>query len=133
MPAAAVCLPPWVDMEASGDSMTTKAAIDPVVQREGLLNSARLYLGNGDRRAPLASPLYADLAGLPALLIQVGESEVLLDDSKRLVERAKRCGVEVSLEVWPEMIHVWQLFAAILPEAQQAIEHIGAFIRAHVR
>ena len=133
MPAAAVCLSPWVDMEASGDSMTTKAAIDPVVQREGLLNNAKLYLGNGHRRAPLVSPLYADLAGLPPLLIQVAESEVLLDDSKRLAGRAKRCGVQVSLEVWPEMVHVWQLFAAILPEAQQAIEHIGAFIRAHVR
>ena len=129
MPAAAVCLSPWVDMEATGDSMTTKAAIDPVVQREGLLNNAKLYLGNGDRRAPLVSPLYADLTDLPPLLIQVGESEVLLDDSKRLAERAKRCGVDVSLEVWPEMIHVWQLFAAVLPEAQQAIDHIGAFIR----
>ena len=112
--------------------MTTKAAIDPVVQREGLLNNAKLYLGKGDRRAPLVSPLYADLTGLPPLLIQVGESEVLLDDSKRLAERSKRYGVDVSLEVWPEMIHVWQLFAAVLPEAQQAIEHIGAFIRAHV-
>jgi acetyl esterase/lipase len=129
MPAAAVCLSPWVDMEATGDSMTTKAAIDPVVQREGLLNNAKLYLGNGDRRASLVSPLYADLTDLPPLLIQVGESEVLLDDSKRLAERAKRCGVDVSLEVWPEMIHVWQLFAAVLPEAQQAIDHIGAFIR----
>ena len=132
MAAAAVCLSPWVDMEATGDSMTTKAAIDPVVQREGLLNNAKLYLDNGDRRRPLVSPLYADLAGLPPLLIQVGESEVLLDDSQRLSERAKRCGVGVSLEVWPEMIHVWQLFAAILPEARQAIERIGAFIRAHV-
>jgi monoterpene epsilon-lactone hydrolase len=132
MPAAAVCLSPWVDMEATGDSMTTKAAIDPVVQREGLLNNAKLYLGNGDRRAPLVSPLYADLTDLPPLLIQVGESEVLLDDSKRLAERAKRCGVDVSLEVWPEMIHVWQLFAAVLPEAQQAIDHIGAFIRARL-
>ena len=99
---------------------------------KGLLNNAKLYLDNGDRRRPLVSPLYADLAGLPPLLIQVGESEVLLDDSQRLTERAKRCGVEVSLEVWPEMIHVWQLFAAILPEARQAIERIGAFIRAHV-
>src|SRR6516164_9906712 len=132
MPAAAVCLSPWVDMEATGGSITTKAAVDPVNQRQGLLNNAKRYLGNGDRRAPLVSALYADLTGLPPLLIQVGESEVLLDDSKRLAERARRYGVNVNLEVWPEMIHVWQLFAAVLPEAQHAIEQIGAFIRAKV-
>jgi acetyl esterase/lipase len=129
LPAAVVCLSPWVDMEATGDSMTTKATIDPVNQREGLLNNAKIYLGDGDRKAPLVSPLYADLTGLPPLLIQVGESEVLLDDSKRLAERASRYGVNVNLEVWPQMIHVWQLFAAVLPEARGAIEHIGAFIR----
>ena len=132
MPAAAVCFSPWVDMEATGDSITTKAAVDPVNQREGLLTNAKRYLGNADRKTPLASPLYADLTGLPPLLIQVGESEVLLDDSKRLAERAKRYGVDVHLEVWPEMIHVWQLFTAVLPEAQQAIEQTGAFIRAHM-
>ena len=87
---------------------------------------------NGDRKAPLVSPLYADLTNLPPLLIQVGESEVLLDDSKRLAERAKRYGVDVNLEIWPEMIHVWQLFAAVLPEAQQGIGHLGAFIRKHL-
>ena len=129
LPAAAVCLSPWVDMEATGDSIATKAAIDPVNQRDGLLNNAKRYLGDVDRKAPLVSPLYADLTDLPPLLIQVGESEVLLDDSKRLAERARRYGVNVNLEVWPEMIHVWQLFAAVLPEARGAIEHIGAFIR----
>ena len=112
--------------------MRTNAAIDPVVQREGLLNNAKLYLGNGNRRAPLVSPLYADLTGLPPLLIQVGGSEVLLDDSKRLAEQAKAYAVDASLEVWPEMTHVWQLFANVLPEARQAIEHIGTFISAHV-
>jgi acetyl esterase/lipase len=132
LPAAAVCLSPWVDMEATGGSMRTNAAIDPVVQREGLLNNAKLYLGNGNRRAPLVSPLYADLTGLPPLLIQVGGSEVLLDDSKRLAEQAKAYAVDASLEVWPEMTHVWQLFANVLPEARQAIEHIGTFISAHV-
>ena len=132
LPAAAVCLSPWVDMEASGASMTSKASVDPVVNREGLLNSASLYLGGRDRRTPQAAPLYANLNGLPPLLIQVGESEVLRDDSKRLAERAKKYGVDVKLEVWPEMIHVWQLFAAVLPEAQQAIDHIGAFVRGHM-
>jgi len=88
MPAAAVCLSPWVDTEATGGTMRMKAAIDPVNRREGILNNAKLYLGNGDRTSPLASPLYADLTSLPPLLIQVGESEVLLDDSKRLAEQA---------------------------------------------
>jgi acetyl esterase/lipase len=83
-----------------------------------LLSNAELYLGNSGRRAPLVSPLYADLTGLPPLLIQIGEPEVLLDDSKCLAVRARSYGVDASPEVWPEMLHVWQLFAAALPEAQ---------------
>ena len=111
--------------------MTTKAKEDPVVQREMLLGMAKLYLGQQDPRTPLAAPLYADLRGLPPLLIQVGSAETLLDDSTRVTERAKAAGVKVDLEVWDEMIHVWQLFASILPEGQQAIERIGKFIREH--
>ena len=84
-------------------------------------------------RTPLASPLYADLRGLPPLLMQVGDSEVLLDDSTRVAEKVRAVGGEVTLEVWPEMIHVWQSFAGILPEGQQAIERIGQFLRAHAR
>ena len=129
MPAAAVCLSPWVDMEGTGESMTTKAQVDPVVQKEGLVGMAKSYLGDKDPRSPLAAPLYANLEGLPPLLIQVGSAETLLDDSNRITERAKAAGVIASLEVWDDMVHVWQLFAAILPEGQQAIERIGKFIR----
>jgi monoterpene epsilon-lactone hydrolase len=75
--------------------------------------------------------LYADLKGLPPLLVQVGTSEILLDDSLRLAERAKAAGVAVTLEPWEGMIHVWQLFAPMLPEGQQAIERIGEFVRQH--
>jgi len=129
LPAAGVCLSPWVDMEGIGASMTTKAQIDPMVQKEGLLGMAKLYLNGKDPRSPLAAPLYADLKGLPPLLIHVGEAETLLDDSTRLAERAKAAGVKVSMEVWPEMVHVWHLFASVLPEGQQAIEGIGKFVR----
>jgi monoterpene epsilon-lactone hydrolase len=131
LPAAGVCLSPWVDLEGQGDSMTTRAKADPVVQREGLAGMAQAYLAGKDPRTPLAAPLYADLKGLPPLLIQVGDSETLLDDSNRIAARARAAGVEVKLEVWPEMIHVWQLFASFLPEGQEAVEGIGKFIREH--
>ena len=129
MPAAGVCMSAWVDLEGTGESMTTKAEEDPIVQKEMLEFMAQLYLGDRDRKTPLASPLYADLRGLPPLLIQVGSAETLLDDSTRLAERAKAAGVEVDLQVWDDMIHVWHMFAAVLPEGQQAIEQIGEFIR----
>ncbi|MBI3798128.1 MAG: alpha/beta hydrolase [Deltaproteobacteria bacterium] len=132
LPAAGVCLSPWADMEGVGASMTSKAKEDPVVQKEGLLGMAKLYLGGADPKTPLAAPLHADLRGLPPLLIQVGSAETLLDDSTRVAERAKMAGVKVDLEVWNEMIHVWQLFAPILPEGQEAIEKIGKFIRGHI-
>jgi acetyl esterase/lipase len=131
LPAAAVCLSPWVDMEALGESMVTKAKADPTVTREGLLKMAKAYLGDADPRTPLAAPLYANLRGLPPLLIQVGGAEALLDDAVRLAERAKAAGVDVILEPWDDMIHVWQAFAYMLPEGQQAIDRIGEFIRLH--
>jgi monoterpene epsilon-lactone hydrolase len=129
LPGAGVCMSPWVDLEETGESMTTRAKADPVVQREGLIGMAQAYLGGKDARTPLASPLYADLKGLPPLLIQVGDAETLLDDSTRIAERARAAGIKVTLEVWPEMIHVWQLFASFLPEGQEAVEGIGKFIR----
>jgi monoterpene epsilon-lactone hydrolase len=132
LPGALVCISPWVDLAVTGASMETKAVEDPVVSREMLLGWAKLYLGERDPRTPLASPLYADLRGLPPLLIQVGSAEALLDDSIRLAGRASAAGVSTTLEVWPEMIHVWQSFAAILPEGRQAIERIGEFVRAHL-
>ncbi len=132
IPGAGVCLSPWVDMEGIGKSMESKAAIDPVVQREGLLGMAAAYLGGQNPRSPLAAPLYADLKGLPPLLIQVGEAETLLDDSTRLADRAKTAGVSATLEVWPEMIHVWQMFASFLPEGQQAVDGIGGFLKEHI-
>jgi len=131
LPAAAVCLSPWVDFEGLGESMKTRAHVDPIASAEGTRLLAQAYLAGKDLRTPLAAPLYADLKGLPPLLIQVGDHETLLDDSNRVAARARAAGVKVTLEVWPEMIHVWQLFASFLPEAQEAIEVIGKFIREH--
>jgi len=131
LPAVGACLSPWVDMEGKGESMTTRAKADPVVQREGLAGMAQAYLAGKDPRTPLASPLHADLKGLPPLLIQVGDAETLLDDSTRIAARARAAGVQVKLEVWPEMIHVWQLFASFLPEGQEAVEGIGKYIHQH--
>jgi monoterpene epsilon-lactone hydrolase len=131
LPAAAVAVSPWVDMEAVGESMVSKAAADPLLQRDMLLEMARIYLGNTDPHTPLASPIHADLTGLPPLLIQVGTAEVLHDDAKRLAERAESAGVEVVLEPWEDMIHMWPAFAAMLPEGQQAIDRIGEFVQKH--
>lgn len=129
LPAAGVCLSPWIDLEGVGESMVTKADLDPMVQADGLRKMAALYLGSHHPRTPLAAPLYADLRGLPPLLVQVGTAETLLDDSIRLAERARAADVDVTLEQWEDMIHVFQCFAAMLPEAQQAIERIGEYLR----
>ena len=129
LPAAGVCLSPWVDMEGIGDSMTAKADVDPMVRKEGLVRMAGLYLDGADPRTPLAAPLYADLSGLPPLLIHVGTAETLLDDSTRLCERARAAGVDVTYESWDDMIHVWHIFAPLLPEGQQAVERVGEYVR----
>jgi monoterpene epsilon-lactone hydrolase len=131
LPAAAVCLSPWVDLEGLGESMTTRAETDPMVQHDSLVQSAKAYLGDAHPRTPLAAPLYADLRGLPPLLIQASTAETLLDDSIRLAQRAKAAGVDVVLELWDDMIHVWQFCASMLPEGQQAIDRIGEFVRKH--
>ena len=131
LPSAAVCLSPWVDLEGTGESYETKADVDPMVTREDISINAKRYAGEADLRAPLISPLYAELRGLPPMLIQVGTSEVLLDDSTRLAECARAAGVDVALEPWDDMIHVFQFFASMLPEGRQAIDRIGEFIREH--
>jgi monoterpene epsilon-lactone hydrolase len=131
LPAAGICLSPWVDLECLGESMVTKGEIDPMATREGTLMLAKAYLRDTDPRTPLASPLYADLTGLPPLLIQVGTAEILFDDATRLANRARAAGVDVILEPWEDMIHMWHFFAAILREGQEAIDRIGEFIRQH--
>lgn len=133
MPAAGVPISALVDMEATGDSMVSRAAADPMVDPAGIPAMVSAYVGpGGDRRHPLASPLHADLSGLPPLLIHVGDAEVLLDDSVRLAERTKAAGVDTTLEVWPEMVHVWHLSAGFVPEADEAVARIAAFLRPYL-
>jgi epsilon-lactone hydrolase len=132
LPAAAVCISPWVDLTCSAGSYARNAAADPIVRAGLIAEMARAYLAGADPKTPLASPLYADLRGLPPLLIQVGSDEVLLDDATGLAQRGRAAGVETTLEVAPRMVHVWHWFLPMLDEAQTAIDGIGAFVNARV-
>ena len=129
-PAGAAVFSPWVDLTVSGESATGKAAVDPALTPEALRARARDYLGAADPTAPTASPIFADLTGLAPLLIQVGSHEILLDDAVRLAARAGAGDVPVQLQVWPEVPHVFQGFAAMLDEAGAALDSAAAFIRA---
>jgi epsilon-lactone hydrolase len=129
LPAAAVALSPWTDLALTGASLRENAAADPMLKAEQAPILVAHYLGGADPKHPYASPLYGDPAGLPPTLIQVGSDEILRDDAVRMAERMRAAGCRVELEVWPRMPHVWQLFARIVPEAWQAVERIGAFIR----
>jgi len=128
LPAAAVCLSPWTDLAFSGETWKSKAAVDLVIYAYKELEFAAMYLGGLDPKTPLASPLYANLKGLPPLLVQVGTDEVLLSDSTRLVDRAKEAGVDAVLDEWEKMQHVWQFAAGFIPEGRRAIAGIGEFI-----
>jgi acetyl esterase/lipase len=132
LPIAAVTISPWADLEMTGGSMTTKADADPMINRERLKDSADAYLNGVDARTPLASPIYADLKGLPPLFIHVGGRETLLDDAHRLAERARSDGVDVTIEVEDEMIHVWHLFVGITPESEEGVNRVAKFLRAYL-
>ena len=127
LPACAVTFSPWADLALEGASMDERDAIDPMVHRPGIQQMADWYLAGQDPRHPLASPIHADLAGLPPLLIQVGTAETLYDDAVRLAIRAIEGGIAVTFEPWRDLFHVFQLFG-MLPEAQQAVRAAGAFI-----
>ena len=128
LPAAAVLFSPWTDLAVTGRSIIDNDAVDPLFFGAWIARQPRHYLGDTLATNPLASPVYADLSGLPPLLIQVGDSEVLLDDSRRVAENAARSGVDVKLRVWHGVPHGWQIFAPILPEGRTALREAGAFI-----
>ena len=127
LPAAALCLSPWFDLTLRGDSIQTQAAADPVLDAASLGRYARAYAADAPLEHPLISPLYADLRGLPPLLIQVGTTEILLDDATRLAEAAREAGVAVTLQTWEGLFHVFQM-ASFLPETQEALVNIAAFL-----
>lgn len=128
-PAAAVLLSPWVDLTLSGESVTTKAAADPALGATTIRRRIADYVDPAAVADPRVSPLFADLTGLPPLLIQVGSNEILLDDATRLAARAAAADVAVTLEVTPDVPHVFQAFAGLLDEADAALDRIGAFVR----
>lgn len=132
LPAAAMLLSPWTDLEGTGESLRSVGWKDPMLNKGIIFKMAASYLGGADARDPLASPVYADLKGLPPLLIQVGTCEILLDDARRLARRAEEAGVSVTLEVWEGMFHVWQFFCPLAPESRKAMENIGRFYRERV-
>jgi len=132
LPAAALTLSPWVDLEVIGESCRTVGWRDPMVSAGILKKYTRMYMGGKDPRDPLASPIYADLTGLPPLLIHVGTCEVLLDDARRLAAKAEKDGVAVELDVCDGMFHVFQFFSPVVPESKDAIQRLGRFYREKV-
>ena len=132
LPAAAVCMSPWTDLTLSGASLQANKDSDPMVSATTLGRMADAYLGELDRRSPTASPLFADLTGLPPLMLQVGSGELLVDDAHRFAKGAWEAGVDVTLDVWDDVFHVWQAYADLLPEASDAIAQIGAFVDQHL-
>jgi len=134
LPAAGVSISPWLDLECSGASMKSKAETDLALSRDELLHAGRLYRGatTGDGRGGQLAPLNADLSGLAPLLVQVGSSEILLDDATRLAARAGAADVSTRLEIWPNMPHVWHLFGFMLSEGRDAIQNAGDFLKTHM-
>ncbi|MEZ0122354.1 MAG: alpha/beta hydrolase [Candidatus Reddybacter sp.] len=131
LPAGAVCISPWADLTFTGDSMIVKDKVDAMLSRDSLSWFAGLYLAGQDAADPKASPIFADLSGLPPLLIQVGSNEVLLDDAIRLNKAMKKAGGDATLEVWDGQMHVWHLMATIVPEGKHAVNVIGSFVKTH--
>jgi len=125
LPSCAVLLSPWTDLEATHDDVTD----DPMLDAGRLKQSADMYLAGADARSPLASPVYGDLSGLPPMLVHVAADEMLVGDSERVVERARQRGVDVTFEAVPGMFHVWHIFAGYVPESDDAVAKVGAFLR----
>jgi phosphinothricin tripeptide acetyl hydrolase len=132
-PAAGVCLSPWVDLTQSSSSYETRAGADPLVSKDGLDLMAAAYAAGTTVYEPLVSPLFADLAGLPPLLVQVGDAEVLLDDALALRDTARAAGVDVTCDHWPDMVHVFQAFPPeLMAQADESIAKVGTFLRQHL-
>jgi acetyl esterase/lipase len=128
MPCGAALISPWTDLALTGESFRTKEHVDPLINPNILGAFAQKYIGDDISINPFISPLYANLDGLPPILIQVGGNELLLDDSTRLAKKLKKAGCNVELEIWDNMFHVWHYLGGLVPEAQSAINIIGNFV-----
>ncbi len=133
LPSAGILFSPWTDLAVTGGTIESNDGLDPMFCGAAIGRAAKLYVGDTDPTHPYLSPLYADLSGLPALLIQASSTEVLLDDARRIADRACAAGVSVEYEVWAKMPHVWQLWTPFVPEARQALDRAAQFVRAHAR
>ena len=130
LPAAIMPMSPWYDMEMQGDSLDSNEPTDALVNRAILEDMAGMFLADADAQTdPLANPLYADLEGLPPMLIHVGGAETLLDDSRQFATQAEDAGVDVTVEVEPEMQHVYPFLAGRAPEGDRAVERMGEWVR----
>ena len=129
LPAGATLLSPYTDLLATGASLELNSVSCVMFDATAIRRAAAIYLAGQDGAAPLASPLYGDLAGFPPLHIQVSDSEVLRDDSLRLAERLDQAGVEVQLDIWRGQPHVWPIFYPLLPEAARSLDAMAAFAR----
>ena len=130
MPSCATTFSPWVDLEGTGDSAVPGAVDDPMVSPEALHEMAAHYAGGDDLRNPLVSPLHANLSGLPPQLVFVGTREILRDDAIRIVDNAQSVGVDASLEIGSELIHVWPVFP--MPEAAESLARVSEFANRHM-
>jgi monoterpene epsilon-lactone hydrolase len=130
LPAAGIGLSPWLDLGTTGASYDDRAKLDPYIDKEAVMDWAQRYLGDTHYTHPLASPVYSDPAGLPPILIQVGTHELLHDDAIMFAEKAAAAGVDVELEIWEDMFHVWHAFAGFMPEADMALDNIAKFVHA---
>lgn len=128
LPAGAVLLAPWLDLAMTGESMASRRAVDFILTPEHLRQGALAYAGGRSLDDPLLSPLYGDLSGLPPLLVQVGDDDLLVDDAVRFVNEANEAGAEVRFDVWGDMPHVFQAFDGIVPEADQALHDIATWV-----
>ena len=132
LPAAVICLSPWADLTNSGQSHITKAAAEPLLKTEVLKQWAAWYADSTPLTHPFVSPVFADLHDFPPLFIQVGSDEILLDDARRLAEKARADGVDVTLSVWDGLWHVWHALGGLTPESTQAFKEIGEFLRTKI-
>jgi acetyl esterase/lipase len=125
-------LSPWVDFEATGETMLSNSEKDALFNLPWVMQMAGAFLGGGDPQDPYASPLHGDLTGLGPIYIQVGDQELLLDDSRRLAQYAEKAGVDVRLDIFPEMQHTFQMMAGRAPEADEAIGRLAEWVRPRI-
>ena len=133
LPACGVCWSAWFDLTNQSPSIAANAGKDVFVPNGFTGPASKIYLAGADPKDPLASPMFGDLKGFPPLFIQVGDVELLVDDSRRLKDVAEAAGVQATLEIWPDMCHIWQFFGQVLDEGREATERSGEFIKKHLK